>query len=54
MYIKTVNKMGHTTTFNVTGKTLKSIMQYMCQHINYPAPYLIRDAKEPHRCLTAE
>ena len=54
MYIKTVNKMGHTTTFNVTGKTLKSIMQYMCQHINYPAPYLIRDSKEPHRCLTAE
>ena len=54
MYIKTVNNMGHATIFNVTDQTIKSIMQHMCQHINHPAPYLIRDSKEPHRCLTAE
>ena len=54
MFMKTVNKMRHATTFNVTGKTLKSIMEYMCQHIKCPAPYLTRDTKEPHRCLTAE
>ena len=53
-YIKTVNKQGQPTSFNVQGKTLSNLINYIHDHLQYPAPFLIRDTQHKHKCLGAE
>jgi hypothetical protein len=53
-YIKCTTKQGTLTTFSVQGITLNTLATYMWKHRQYPAPYLFRHTKLPHRCLSEE
>ena len=53
-FIKTTDKNGRALTFSVSGSTLDMTARYILQHKNYPALYLLRYTKEPHRCLGAD
>ena len=53
-YIKTTNKSGQVTTFNITGQTLQSLLDYLHHHKEHPAPFLFRYTKQPENCLGSD
>ena len=53
-YIRTTNKQGKPSVYNVTGHTLTNLIDYMYKHRKNPAPFLIRYIKEPGCCMGGE
>ena len=53
-YVKVTEKNGQPLTFNVTGQTLRSVIDYLWVHRAQPAPFLFRYANKPHCCLGSQ
>ena len=52
--VRTTDKGGLERYFNVGGLCLHSLCKYMVQHVQSPAPHLLRYLDRPNRCLGSE
>ena len=52
--VRTTDKGGLERYFNVGGICLHSLCKYMVQHVQSPAPRLLRYLDQPNQCLGSE
>ena len=52
--VRTTDKGGLERYFNVGGICLHSLCKYMVQHVQSPAPHLLRYLDRPNQCLGSE
>ena len=45
-YTKITTKMGQLEEFSIQGQPLPTLIEYMHEYVNHPAPFLIRCAKD--------
>jgi hypothetical protein len=53
-FIRLTDKNGALLTFSMPPRTLETLREYMLRHVYYPAPHMLRYAKDPLKILGAE